>query len=103
MIQSGNMSETGLSVMFNLFLEFVTDLKSLCKGFQLDTNLSFDIRYADHTTIMFTMFERLQFPTEGLLAACRKWGMKINISKYIGHHFIGEAYYSGRLRERSAC
>ena len=68
--------------LFSLFLEFVlADLKSLCKEFKLDTNLSFDIRYANDTTIMSNVFEKLQLSTEELQAACRKWGMKINFSK----------------------
>ena len=70
-----------LPILFSLFLEFImADLKSLCKEFKLDTNLSFDIRYADDITTMSTMFEKLQRSTE-LQAACRKWGMKINYSK----------------------
>ena len=60
-------------ILFGLFLEFVTaDLKILCKEFMLDTNLSFDIRYADDTTIMSIVFEKLQLSTEELRAACRK-------------------------------
>ena len=64
-------------ILFSLFLEF---LESLCKEFKLDTNLSFDIRYADDTTIMSTVFEKLQLSTEEQ-AACGKWGMKVNLSK----------------------
>ena len=57
----------------------MVDLKTLCKQFKLDTNLS--IRYADDATNVFTVFEKLQLSTEELQAACRKWGMKINFSK----------------------
>ena len=56
----------------------MADLMSLCKEFKLDINLSFDIRYADETTVMSTVFEKLQLSTEELQAACRKWGMKVN-------------------------
>ena len=42
----------------------MADLKNLCKELKLDTNLSFDIRYAGDTTIMSTMFEKLQLSTE---------------------------------------
>ena len=59
----------------------MADLKSSCKEFKLDTNLSFDIRNADDTIIMSTVFEKLQLSTEELQAACRKWGMRINFSK----------------------
>ena len=82
--------ETGLGVRQGcllspvLFLEFVmADLKSLCKEFKLDTNLSFDIRYADDTTIMSIVFEELQLSTEELQVACSKWGIKINLYKMI--------------------
>ena len=66
-------------ILFSLFLEFVmADVKSLCKKFKLFTNLSFDISYADDTTIMSTEFEKLQLSNEDIQAACRKWGMKLN-------------------------
>ena len=51
-------------ILFSLFLEF---LESLCKEFKPDNNLSFDIRYADDTTIMSTVSEKLQLSTEELL------------------------------------
>ena len=53
----------------------MADLKSLCNKFKLDTNLSFDIRYADDTTIMFIV--QLQLSTVELQVAYTKWGMKI--------------------------
>ncbi|KAI0235879.1 Brefeldin A-inhibited guanine nucleotide-exchange protein 3 [Lamellibrachia satsuma] len=54
-------------------MEFVmVNLKTLCKQFKLDTNLS--IIYADDATNVFTMFEKLQLSTEELQAACRKCG-----------------------------
>ena len=69
------------SILFILFLEFVmTDLKSLCKKFKLDTNLTFDFRYADDTMIMSTMSKKLQISTKEL-AGCRKCCIKINFSK----------------------
>ena len=59
-------------ILFSFFLEFVmTDLKSLCKE-ELDTSLSFDIRYANDTTIMYIVFEKLQLSTEEVQSACRK-------------------------------
>ena len=69
-------------ILFSLFLDFVmVDLTSTREKLKLDTNLSFDIRYSDDTTIMSTVFEKLQVSTEELQAACRKWGIKINFSK----------------------
>ena len=65
-------------ILFSLFLEFVAvDPKSLRKEFKLFTKL----RYAEDTTIMSTVFDKLQLSTEELHSACRKWCMKINFSK----------------------
>lgn len=58
----------------------MADLMSLLKEFKLNTDLSFNIRYAGNTTLMSTIFEKLQFATEQLQAACNNWGMKINLS-----------------------
>ena len=50
-----------LPVLLSSFLEFVVaDPKSLWKEFNRYTNLTFDIRYADDTTILSTLFEKLQ-------------------------------------------
>ena len=52
-------------ILFRLFVEFVmADLKSFCKEFKLDTKLSSDITHADDTTIMPTVFEKLQLSTK---------------------------------------
>ena len=45
----------------------------LIKELKVDTNNS----YADDTTIMSTVFEKLQLSTEQLQAACSKWGITI--------------------------
>ena len=58
----------------------MADLTSLSKEFKQGTNLSFDIRFTDDTTIMSTVFEKL-LSTEELQAPCGKWSMKINFSK----------------------
>ena len=69
-------------MLFRLFLEFdMADLNSLWKKFKLDANLSFDIRYAYDTTLMSTVFEKLQLSTEERQVASSKWDMKINFSK----------------------
>ena len=47
----------------------MADLKSLCKESKLDIKLIFDIRYADDTTIMSTVFDKPQLSTEELQAA----------------------------------
>ena len=69
--QSGNRSETGLlaityPVQFVLLEFVIADLKSLCKEFKLDTNLSFGTRYADNTTLMSTVLEKLQISNKNV-------------------------------------
>ena len=67
--------------LFNLFLEFVMDEISTLRDSHLAKNLTTDIRYADDTTLISAMLEKLQFSTEELERACKKWGLKINGSK----------------------
>jgi len=68
--------------LFNIFLEFVMkELKDLDENLQLQENLSIDIRYADDTTLLSAVFEKLQLTTTQLEQACQKWGMKINGAK----------------------
>ena len=45
-----------------------------------------NIRYADDTTLVEMVFEKLQISTnafEHVEDACHKWGMKITISSYV--------------------
>jgi len=51
-------------------------------NFILKNDLSADIRYADHSTLLSTIFEKLQLSTKELENACRQWGMKIRIQKF---------------------
>ena len=68
--------------LFNIFLDFVmAELKSVQTKLSLNENLSCDIRYADDTTLISSIFEMLQLSTTELENACKKWGMKINTSK----------------------
>ena len=53
-------------------------VKSLNRDFQLNENMSVDIRYADDTTLISAVFEKLQLSTLELEQACKKWGLKIN-------------------------
>ena len=53
-------------------------VKSLNRYFQLNENMSVDIRYADDTTLLSAVFETLQLSTLELEQACQKWGLKIN-------------------------
>ena len=46
--------------LFNIFLEYVMKgVKSLNRDFQLNENMSVDIRYADDTILISTIFEKL--------------------------------------------
>ena len=40
--------------------------------------MSIDTRYADDTTLVSAVFEKLQIATSELENACHKWGLKIN-------------------------
>ena len=68
--------------LFNIFLEFVMkELKSLDQDLQMKNTLSVDIRYADDTTLISTVLNKLKISSGELEEACRKWGMKINGGK----------------------
>ena len=67
--------------LFNLFLEFVMDEVKSFQEFHLSRNLSTDIRYADDTTLVSVIFEKLEISTQELECACQKWGLKINAAK----------------------
>ena len=68
--------------LFNIFLEFVFDeLKSLDENFVIKNDISIDIRYADDSTLLSAIFEKLAISTAELETACLKWGMKINVGK----------------------
>ena len=68
-------------VLFNIFLEFVVnELKSLDENFKLSEEMSTELRYADDTTLIAAIFEKLELSTSELETACSKWGMKINAS-----------------------
>ena len=68
--------------LFNIFLEFVMkEVKDIEKTLTLSSELSVDIRYADDTTLLSALFDKLALTTKQLDDACRKWGMKINGAK----------------------
>ena len=63
-------------VLFNLFLEFVMrGLRQLDSGVQMGDTCINNIRYADDTTLLDLVFEKLQVATDELDKACKKWGM----------------------------
>lgn len=68
--------------LFNIFLDFVMkELKSLDPTMVLSDSLAIDIGYADDTTLISAVFEKLKLATNELEQACKKWGMKINSKK----------------------
>ena len=68
--------------LFNVFLEFVMkDVRELDGGVNMGSMHINNIRYADDTTLLDLIFEKLQESTNTLEEACSKWGMKINTSK----------------------
>ena len=68
--------------LFNLFLDFVMEeLDQLQHTATFDDKLCIDVRYADDTTLITAIFEKLQLSTDQLLQACLKYGMKINADK----------------------
>ena len=75
-----------LPILSSLSLEFVmTYMKSLCKEFKLDTNLSFDIGYADDTSITSNVLEKLQISTKRTETRYENQLLQMK-----DHHFIGE-------------
>ena len=68
--------------LFNLFLEFVMDeLQDLQDSASFNDQLCIDVRYADDTTFIAAIFEKLQLSTNQLQETCMKYGMKINAGK----------------------
>ena len=65
--------------LFNIFIEHVMKgLTCLDRNLRLDDEMSIDIRYADDTTLVSAVFEKLQIATSELENACHKWGLTIN-------------------------
>jgi hypothetical protein len=68
--------------LFNVFLEFVMrELETLDRTLTYSVDMAMDIRYADDTTLLPSIFDKLEMATEELENACRKWGMRINAAK----------------------
>ena len=57
------------------------EVKDVEGTLSLSQSMSLDIRYADDTTLLSAIFDKLALTTKQLDDACRKWGMKINGSK----------------------
>ena len=57
------------------------DLRNLDNGIQMGEMSINNIRYADDTTLVDLVSDKLQISTNELEKACSKWGMKINPTK----------------------
>ena len=57
------------------------EVKDVEKTLTLTPTISLGIRYADDTTLLSAIFDKLCLTTKQLDDACRKWGMKINGAK----------------------
>ena len=65
--------------LFNLYLEFVMKgVQNLGSGIQMGNMSINNVRYADDTTLMEMVFDKLQISTDALEEGCSKWGMEIN-------------------------
>jgi hypothetical protein len=65
--------------LFNIFLEFVMkEIASLNANLELSDTTCIDVRYADDTTLLSVIFQKLLLSTKELEEACKKWGMKVN-------------------------
>ena len=63
------------------FLAFLKEVRALDDTLNLRDTFCADIRYADDTTLISAIFDKLKISTEQLNTACKKWGMKINGAK----------------------
>ena len=43
--------------------------------------MTIDTKYADDTTLIHAIFEKLKIATGALETSCKKWGMKVNPDK----------------------
>ena len=59
----------------------MADVKNLDSGVQMGGIRINNIRYADDTTLLELIYDKLQISTNKLVEACGKWGMKINTAK----------------------
>ena len=89
-------------VLFNVFLEFVMmELHSLDRALTYADDMSMDVRYADDTTLLSAMFEKLQLSTTELEVACARWGMRINVDKCkVLSENDGQVYIAGAAVEK---
>ena len=59
----------------------MADVGSIRTSLNLTQELSCDVRYADDTTLVGIILEKLELATTELEESCAKWGMLINSGK----------------------
>ena len=70
--------------LFNLFLEFVMkDLRNLDNGIQMGEMSINNIRYADDTTLVDLVFDKLQISTNELEKACTLLEKKCDLEPFL--------------------
>ena len=57
------------------------EIKCLDKQLELNGKMVTDVRYADDTTFISAVFEKLELAKSELEKTCAKWGLKINPNK----------------------
>ena len=77
-LQRCNMS----SILFNVMLDYVKkEIHSLDNNFSMSADMSIEIRYADDTTLISTIFDKLKTLKTELEQSCKNGASKINSSK----------------------
>ena len=75
--------------LFNIFLEFVMkEVVSASHELKLNNDLTANIRYADDTTLIAAIFDKMKVSTKELEEACKKYGMKINGKNARSYHHV---------------
>ena len=84
------------STRFNIFLEFVMkELRGLDKSLAFTDSLSIDIQYTGDTTLISTLFNKLNIATKQLDKSCKLWKMNVKwrkvkhpVTKYENNHNV---------------
>ena len=77
------------------------ELHSLDGALTYADDMSMEVRYADDTTLLSAMFEKLQLSTTELEIACARWGRSINVNKRkVLSENAGQVYIAGAAVEK---
>ena len=69
------------SAQLCLISSLMDEIKCLQECARLEDDLNFNARYANDTTLIAAIFERLQLAVDQLQEACKNFGMEINTEK----------------------